>query len=427
MSLVILIGAQWGDEGKGKIIDFLVKDKDIVVRYQGGNNAGHTVYFKNKKHVLHLIPSGILHPDKICLIGNGVVIDPAALLEEIKQLEQLGISIENRLKIAGNAHLIMPYHKVLDAASEESLGDNKIGTTGRGIGPCYVDKVQRCGIRLADLCAEDKNLFARKLRKNCEEKNKILAGLYGVFPVNYEKILPEYQQYGEQLQPFLVNPVSFLDEAIKSGKKILFEGAQGTGLDVDFGTYPFVTSSNPTLGGAYTGSGIGVTSISEVIGVSKAYSTRVGSGPFPSEMDDQQADEIRKIGNEFGATTGRPRRCGWIDTVQLKYACLLNGVTSLAITKLDVLDKIKTIKIITGYEKNGKNIKEFPMDMSFFQTSKLITEEWPGWEEDTSSVSRFDSLPVNAQRYLSRISELTGVKIGIISVGPLRDQTFEVE
>jgi adenylosuccinate synthase len=427
MSLVILIGAQWGDEGKGKIIDYVVRDMDMVVRYQGGNNAGHTVCIGDKKYVLHLIPSGILHPDKICLIGNGVVLDPAALLEEIESLKKMGISVENRLKIAGNTHLIMPYHKVLDSASEENLGNNKIGTTGRGIGPCYVDKAQRCGIRMCDLCGEDTALFAMKVRKNCEEKNKILAGLYGEFPVNYEKILPEYQIYARTLRSFMVNPVYFLDEAVRSGKKILFEGAQGTGLDIDFGTYPYVTSSNPTLGGVFTGSGIGCSSISDVIGVAKAYTTRVGSGPFPSEMEDVLAGEIRKIGNEFGATTGRPRRCGWMDAVQLKYACILNGITSLAITKLDVLDKMKSIKIVTAYERDGKTTKEFPQESSYFQTSKVITEEWPGWETDTSSITRFSALPVKAQRYLSRISELAGAKISIISVGPQRDQTFRVE
>ncbi len=426
MSNIVLIGAQWGDEGKGKIIDFLVEESDVVVRYQGGNNAGHTVVVGDQKYVLRLIPSGILHPGKICLIGNGVVMDPYALLEEIAYLEKLKVSVKEALRIADNAHIIMPYHQALDQAKEKSLGENKIGTTGKGIGPCYSDKVKRTGIRVHDLCSTDHSAFREKLERNCAEYNKALEE-YDLPLMDTEVIFKQYVKYGEQLKPFVVNPVYFLEAQRKQKKRMLFEGAQGTALDVDFGTYPFVTSSNPSIGGACTGTGIGATRIDRVIGVTKAYATRVGSGPFPSEMDDAMADVVRKAGNEFGSVTGRARRCGWLDMVQLKHAVLLNGMDSLVVTKLDVLDQFKTIKIVTAYSKEGIKTEEFPSDIGYFQKFQALTEEWPGWQSPTTSVTCFADLPANAKKYLNRISELTGLPIQTVSVGAKRSQTFKTD
>ncbi len=424
MSNMVLIGAQWGDEGKGKIIDFLVEENDIVVRYQGGNNAGHTVVVGDQKYVLRLIPSGILHPGKICLIGNGVVLDPNALLQEIAYLEKLNVSVKETLRIADNAHVIMPYHQALDQAKEESLGVNKIGTTGKGIGPCYSDKVKRTGIRVHDLCSIDPAALLEKLERNCLDYNKALSE-YGIPPLDSRAIFTQTIQFGKQLRPFVVNPVYFLETQRKLKKRILFEGAQGTALDVDFGTYPFVTSSNPSIGGACTGTGIGATRIDTVMGVTKAYATRVGSGPFPSEMDEVTAKIVRRAGNEFGSVTGRSRRCGWLDIVQLKYAAILNGMDSLVMTKVDVLDQFKTIKIVIAYSKDGIKTEEFPSDIAYFKNFQTETEEWPGWQTDTSSVTCFTDLPVNAKKYLNRISELTGLPIKIVSVGAKRSQTFK--
>ena len=422
-----LIGLQWGDEGKGKIIDYLVEQSDVVVRFQGGNNAGHTVIIEDKKYVLHLIPSGILNDNKICLIGNGVVLDPRALFEEIAYLKEKGIEVKGRLKIAENANILMPYHKDIDHARENSMGDRKIGTTGRGIGPCYVDKYKRCGIRVHDICSEDLEIFRGKLQSNFEEYSKVLSTKYGsALTGNFEDTFREYVEFGKKLKEYVVNPVYFFSKLSKNDR-ILFEGAQGTALDVDFGTYPFVTSSNPTAGGIFTGSGASPSMIQEVIGVTKAYCTRVGSGPFPSEMEEKTAEEIRTAGGEFGSTTGRPRRCGWLDAVQLRYAVLLNGVTSLAVTKMDVLDKLSTIRILTGYKRNGITIQEFPSDISFFKNFEPVTEECPGWKSSTSACSKYEDLPENAKKFLKRIEELSGAKISVISVGPKRSQTFRVK
>lgn len=421
-----LIGLQWGDEGKGKIIDFLTDESDIVIRYQGGNNAGHTVLIGDDKYVLHLIPSGILRPDKICLIANGVVIDPRSLFEEIDYLKEKGITINNRLKIADNAHVLMPYHKAIDMLKEKGLGEKKIGTTGRGIGPCYEDKVKRTGIRMHDLCSSNKNILKDKLSIHWNETNEILKEKGEKELENFENFFNECLSFGEKLSPLLVNPVYFINEARKNKYSILFEGAQGTSLDVDFGTYPYVTSSNPTAGGMCTGSGAPPSIFEEMLGVSKAYCTRVGSGPFPSELSCSIGENIRKIGSEFGATTGRPRRCGWLDIVQLRYSCILNGVTSLVITKLDVLDDFKEIKVVTGYKKNGRVVDEFPSDISFFDDFEIVTKTFEGWCTSTKDVSSYDMLPLNAKNYLKGISSLCGFPISIVSVGAKRSQTFRI-
>lgn len=422
MSVYIVVGAQWGDEGKGKIVDILSEDMDIVARYQGGANAGHTVKIKGKKYILHLIPSGILHPNVLCVIGNGVVVDPVALMEEIQLLEKEGISVKGRLFISHKAHLIMPYHKMLDIAAEEAKGKDKIGTTGRGIGPAYVDKFSRKGIRIVDLL--DRNLFEKKLRDNLAEKNAILEKIYGKNPLDVEKIITEYMEYDKLMDPYIKDISVLLNKAIAEGKNILLEGAQGTLLDVDHGTYPYVTSSNPVAGGACIGVGMGPTRITSVIGVMKAYTTRVGYGPFPTELSGKEGEYFREVGQEYGATTGRPRRCGWFDAVVARYAVRINGIDKLAITKLDVLDQLKEIKICTAYEHKGKIIKEFPSEMNILKEIKPIYETLPGWETDTTGIKSYDELPENAKNYLNRISELTGAKIAIVSVGQARSQTI---
>ena len=426
MSNIGLVGLQWGDEGKGKIIDYLVEDSDIVVRFQGGNNAGHTVIVGENKYVLHLIPSGILHSDKECLIGNGVVIDPLALFEEIDYKKKKGISVKGRLKIAGNAHLLMPYHKAYDLVKESKLGDKKIGTTGRGIGPCYVDKVQRCGIRVHNLISDDYQTFKEKFKNNYDEYSKLITLKQGDSLEDFEKMFQEVMDYKNLLKEYVVNPVYYLANIRKQGKTILFEGAQGAALDVDFGTYPFVTSSNPTTGGICTGSGSGPVFIDDIYGVTKAYCTRVGSGPFPSEDTGEFGESLRQAGGEFGATTGRPRRCGWLDAVQLNYSAILNGVTRLVVTKMDVLDNLDTVSIVTGYKKNGVETKEFPLDISYFDDFEVITEDLPGWKSSTQNCRKFNELPLNAQKYLNRVSKLCGVKLSIISVGADRSQTFKM-
>ena len=427
MPNMALIGVQWGDEGKGKIVDVLIQNCDINVRYQGGNNAGHTVWIEDKKYVLHLIPSGILHENKVCVIGNGVVVDPKALLEEIKTLENHGISVQARLKIAENAHVILPYHQKLDGAQEDSSsGEVVIGTTRKGIGPCYMDKVKRRGIRMHDICNKDKQTFYQKLKLNVEEYNEILTRKYHLAPVDLETIFKEYSEVGNQISHLLVNPVYFLEQAHLENKSLLFEGAQGTGLDVDFGTYPFVTSSNPTIGGLFTGSGFPSSKVQLFYGVSKAYTTRVGAGPFPSELEDPLGKEIREKGNEFGSTTGRPRRVGWLDMVQLKFSCILNGINSLVITKLDVLDFQPSIKIITAYRINGQKTTQFPTNLSDVKDLKTETLELPGWQQKTSSIKNWNDLPTNAKNYLNKISELTGVKISYVSVGAERSQIIKL-
>ncbi len=429
MSVQVIVGSQWGDEGKGKIIDHLSKSIDIVARYQGGANAGHTVVIpsgrKNqqpKQFVLHLIPSGIFHSHVTCIIGNGVVIDPVALMTEIDQLRSSGLKLEGRLFISHHAHLIMPYHKLLDTIRDETI--QKIGTTGRGIGPAYIDKYSRCGIRVVDLL--DRDTLCSKLRSNIEEKNQILSRIYDSTQLNVDEIIDEYQKFDKLIDGFITDTSLFLQKAISKKKKILAEGAQGALLDVDHGTYPFVTSSNPTSGGACTGLGIPPTSISSVIGVAKAYSTRVGNGPFPTELTDSIGDQIRSIGGEFGATTGRPRRCGWLDLVSLRYSIRINGIQKLALTKLDVLDDFDEISVCTGYDFNGKNIRDFPSDIQTLEKVKPRYRTFKGWKKKTSDLGRYRDLPIAAHRYIQWIGHVLNIPISIVSVGPRRDQTLLV-
>ncbi|MEK6645426.1 MAG: adenylosuccinate synthase [Candidatus Firestonebacteria bacterium] len=418
----VLIGMQWGDEGKGKIIDILAADVDYVVRYQGGNNAGHTVVIGDTQYVLHLIPSGILHPGKICIIGNGVVVDPWAILQEMNELTSRGIKIEGSLYISENAHLIMPYHKLLDIAKEEHRGTVKLGTTHRGIGPAYTDKIGRVGIKMVDLF--DEEVFSEKLKRNVLEKNFLLEKMYGREGVKEEEIKKQYLEYAKLLKNFVADTSVMLNEAISAKKIILFEGAQGTMLDVDFGTYPYVTASNPISGGACTGAGVGPTVIDKVIGVVKAYTTRVGTGPFPTELEPELNEKLRLKGKEYGATTGRPRRCGWFDAVAVKYAVNINGAGYLAVTKLDVLDEADIIKICTGYKYNGKVFANFPSNIRIVEKCEPIYEDIEGWMEPTSHIRKYDELPEKTKKYLNKLEELVGAKISIISVGPKREQTI---
>lgn len=423
MSVTILVGSQWGDEGKGKIVDLLSENYHVVARYQGGANAGHTVEFDDKKYILHLIPSGILRDNVLCAIGNGVVIDPVALMSEIELLKNSNISVDGRLFVSQNAHLIMPYHKLLDTLSEST--GQKIGTTGRGIGPCYIDKVSRKGIRIVDLL--DRKVFEKKLRANIEEKNNVLRKIYGHSELNVEEIVEEYLEFDRKIDPYIKDIPLFLNQVIKDGKSVLLEGAQGALLDVDHGTYPFVTSSNPTVGGACTGTGLPPNKITDIMGIVKAYTTRVGEGPFPTELLDADGEKLRKIGVEFGATTGRPRRCGWFDAFLLKYSNLINGYDSVAITKLDVLDEFEKISVCVGYEINGQKIKSFPTDVERLSKVKPIYEQLDGWNCSTKDASSYDSLPSRTKDYLSFISKQIDSRISIVSVGPKRHQTFYVE
>jgi adenylosuccinate synthase len=420
MSVTILVGSQWGDEGKGKIVDILSEKYDIVTRYQGGANAGHTVELEDKQYILHLIPSGILRKNVICVIGNGVVIDPTALLDEISLLEKNNIKVDGRLFISHNAHLIMPYHKLLDSISEQ--GNNKIGTTGRGIGPCYIDKFARKGIKIVDLL--NKKVLEEKIRKNLEEKNKLLEKIYDNKGLDVEEIIEKYLAFDKAIDRYIKDVPTFLNEAINEGKSILLEGAQGALLDVDHGTYPFVTSSSPTSGGACTGTGIPPTKIDNVIGIVKAYTTRVGNGPFPTELLDDDGEKLRKIGSEYGATTGRPRRCGWFDAPLVKYSAMINGIDSVAVTKLDVLSSFDEIKVCTGYKIDGKVIKTYPTDVDRLSQAVPVYESIPGWKTDISNCLSFNELPDKTKNYLNFISNKAGIKIDIISVGPKRKQTF---
>lgn len=422
MGATVLVGSQWGDEGKGKIVDLISEGFEIVVRYQGGANAGHTVEIGDKKYILHLIPSGILRENVICVIGNGVVIDPTALLEEIELLKKNNISVDGRLFISHNAHLIMPYHKLLDSISES--GDNKIGTTGRGIGPCYIDKYGRKGIRIVDLL--NRTELEKKIRANLKEKNEILQKIHSHAGLDVEAICKEYLEFDQAIDKYIKDAPAFLNEALDEGKSILLEGAQGTFLDVDHGTYPYVTSSSPTSGGACTGSGIPPTRIDAVIGIVKAYTTRVGNGPFPTELLDEEGEKLRKIGAEFGATTGRPRRCGWFDAFLLAYSKMVNGITSVALTKLDVLSEFEKIKVCVGYELNGKRLKSFPTNVDQLNTVKPVYEILDGWNTDISNCERYEDLPKKTIEYLDFISQKSGIKIDIVSVGPKRKQTFYV-
>lgn len=424
MSSVVVVGAQWGDEGKGKIVDLLTRYADYVVRFQGGNNAGHTLVVDGKKFVFHIIPSGILYQDKKCMIGNGVIVDPAVLLEEIGELREQGLPVTpERLMISERAHLIMPYHASLDQAKEAALSkNNKIGTTGRGIGPCYMDKVGRTGIKAGDLL--DDTLFRDKLSAAVEEKNFLLTNKFNVTPVDFEEIYSAFQFYKEKLSPFLGSVSEELDKARKLDQNILFEGAQGTQLDIDHGTYPFVTSSNTIAGNACNGSGFGPAHIDSVVGILKAYTTRVGAGPFPTELFDEVGEQLQAKGHEFGATTGRRRRCGWLDGVVANDATRLNGLTGLAITKLDVLSGHDTIKMATSYELKGKTITAMPSNINEAAAVIPVYESLEGWQEEIEKVRDFDDLPLQAKDYIHRIEDFTGVKANIISVGPDRDETL---
>jgi len=423
--IIVIIGAQWGDEGKGKVVDLLADRFDLVSRYQGGHNAGHSVYVGERAFVLRLLPSGIIHSDKICVLGNGMVIDPKAFFEEVDQIAEKGISVTpERLKVSSRAHLIMPYHRALDHTSEERLGNEKIGTTLRGIGPAYEDKAGRRGIRVADAMSPD--LLKLRIERNLEEANRIIV-LFGQQPLRADEILNEVAPLVERLRPFVCETSHFLAEARKAGKKILLEGAQATLLDVDHGTYPFVTSSNPTAGGASVGAGIPPHHITGVLGIVRTYATRVGEGPFPTEMvDDEEetADLIRKRGNEYGSVTKRPRRCGWFDAVATRYAAELNGFDSVALTKLDVLDSLAEVRVCTGYEINGKRIDTFPAVSNELRLIKPIYETLPGWQSATEGITQFQELPENARRYVEFLSAQSGTEIGLISTGPERDQTI---
>lgn len=423
MPAVVLLGAQWGDEGKGKATDLLGDRVDYVVRYQGGNNAGHTVVIGDQKYALHLLPSGILSPNVIPVIGNGVVIDPAVLLEEIKGLNERGIDT-SKLKISTNAHLITPYHRTLDKVSERFLGKSKIGTTGRGIGPAYADKINRMGIRVQDLF--DKSILEQKIEASLHNKNQVLLKVFNRKEITVKEVLDEYLGYAEILKPYVTDTVLLLDNALKANKNILLEGSQGTLLDVDHGTYPYVTSSNPTAGGASTGSGIGPTKITRVIGILKAYTTRVGSGPFPTELFDEDGEKLRSIGGEVGVTTGRNRRCGWFDAPIARYAFRVNGLTDFFLTKLDVLTGWEKIPVCVAYEIDGVRVEELPASQTDFHHAKPIYEYLPGWKEDISKARSISELPKNAQAYVKFLEEISGAPMSAIGVGPGRDETISV-
>lgn len=422
MSVTIVVGGQWGDEGKGKIVDLLSNHADIVARYQGGANAGHSIVLKGERYVLHLIPSGILHPQTTCIIGNGVVLDPEVLFQEIEFLASKGINVSGRLLISHRAHLIMPYHKLLDQAQEDQSALEKIGTTGRGIGPAYVDKVNRSGIRIVDLL--DQDTLIHKIQMNINQKNQILEKIYQRERLDAEMIMQQYLSFDKKMDSFITDTSIFLNEAIRNNKRILIEGAQGTFLDIDFGTYPYVTSSNPIAGGACIGLGIGPTRIDQVIGIVKAYTTRVGHGPFPTEFSEQMSQQMRELGAEFGSTTGRPRRCGWFDAVMVSYATKINGFDYLALTKLDVLDSLAEIKICIAYNLGQKRITNFPADIKTLENCIPEYITIPGWNTSTQHVRTYHDLPINAKRYVELLEKIIGIPIAVISVGPDREQTI---
>ena len=422
MKTVAVVGSQWGDEGKGKVIDFLATQADVVVRGQGGNNAGHTLVVDGKKFALRLIPSGILNPNTINVIGNGIVFDPKGFFEEISMLESNGISTKN-IKISDRAHIVFPYHKELDGLAEEARGDNKIGTTKKGIGPCYMDKTERSGIRVCDLM--DKEIFAKKLKLQIEAKNKIVTGVYEKEAMfDFDEIYNEFIGYAEKMKPYVDDTTVIVYDAIKANKKVLFEGAQGTLLDLDLGTYPFVTSSHPTSGGFAVGAGVGPNMIKDVVGIVKAYTTRVGEGPFVTELFDETGERIRVQGHEFGTVTGRARRCGWFDSVIVKYAARVNGITSISFMLLDVLTGFDKIKICTAYKMGDKIINNFPASLEDLATCEPVYEELDGWNEDITNIEKFEDLPENAKKYIARIEELIDVNIDLVSVGPNRTQTI---
>ncbi len=420
MSSLVIIGAQWGDEGKGKITDYLTNKADVVVRYQGGNNAGHTVIANDVTYKLHLIPSGIVQ-NKPSIVGTGVALDPVWLAEEMRILKTQGLCFDN-LMIDKRTHLIMPYHRLLDELNEKSLGEKEIGTTKRGVGPCYTDKTKRIGIRVCDLM--NKDIFAEKLKENITKVNVEIKEIYGAQPLDYQTIYDEYIALAEVMRPYVQDTTVMIYDYIKTGKKVLFEGAQGTLLDIDFGTYPYVTSSHPTSAGVCIGAGVGPTAIDDVLGIAKAYTTRVGRGPFPTELNDETGEYLRQKGFEFGTTTGRPRRCGWLDMVILRYAVRVNGLTGIALTKLDTLTGLKTIKICTGYRCEGELINDFPPELDILEKCEPVYEEFEGWEEDITHAASVNELCENAKKYIKRIEELCAVPIDLISVGPDREQTI---
>ncbi len=421
MSVFVIVGSQWGDEGKGKIVDLLSVDADVVARYQGGANAGHTIVFGDKRYILHLIPSGILNPECICVIGNGVVVDPIELLNELRMLQSHNLDYSGRLLISDKAHLILPYHKLLDQC-RENASLSAIGTTGRGIGPAYIDKVKRTGIRAGDLLNLD--ILRKKIKESIDDSNEVLNKIYQYESLNYDEVMEEVENYRNILMPFVVDTTLYLNNAISEGKKIIVEGAQGALLDVDHGTYPFVTSSNPTSGGACTGLGIAPIKIDKIIGITKAFCTRVGNGPFPTELNDNTGEYLRKIGAEFGATTGRPRRCGWLDLVALKYSVMINGISEIALTKIDVLDDLDEIKVCVKYIYNGKELESFPSDLNILQSVKCEYKTFKGWKQPLNTIKTIDELPALTKEYLEFIEQYTGAKIQIVSLSPDRKDTI---
>ncbi|KZL93048.1 adenylosuccinate synthase [Clostridium magnum] len=425
MSAFIVLGAQWGDEGKGKMTDYLAESADVIVRFQGGNNAGHTVEVGENQYKLHLVPSGVLYKDKLNVIGNGVVVDPKALFEELDYLKGVGVEVTpENLIISDRAQLIMPYHKILDVIKEKARGKNDIGTTGKGIGPCYTDKAERSGIRVCDLM--HKEVFEAKLKDNLEAKNDIITKIYGGDALDFEAIYNEYLAYAERIRPFVKDISVEVYNNIKSGKNVLFEGAQGTLLDIDYGTYPYVTSSNTIAGGVCTGAGVGPTAITNAVGIAKAYTTRVGKGPFPTELFDATGDWIREKGHEYGVTTGRARRCGWLDLVILKTTARISGLTSFVVTKVDTLAGMEKVKICTGYKFDEKVIDYVPASLEDLAKCEPIYEEFDGWDESIENARSYDDIPENAKKYLKRIEEFTGTRISIVSVGPKRNQTMKI-
>ncbi|WP_312098804.1 adenylosuccinate synthase [Niallia sp.] len=420
MSSVVVVGTQWGDEGKGKITDFLSENAEVIARYQGGNNAGHTIKFNGETYKLHLIPSGIFYKEKISVVGNGMVVDPKAILTELKYLHDRNINTDN-LRISNRAHVILPYHLKLDEVEEESKGANKIGTTKKGIGPAYMDKAARIGIRIADLL--DREVFEEKLARNLVEKNRLLERIYETEGFKLEDILNEYYEYGQQIKKYVCDTSVVLNDALDEGRRVLFEGAQGVMLDIDQGTYPFVTSSNPVAGGVTIGSGVGPTKIKHVVGVSKAYTSRVGDGPFPTELNDEIGNQIREVGREYGTTTGRPRRVGWFDSVVVRHARRVSGITDLSLNSIDVLTGIETLKICVAYNYKGEVMEEFPASLKVLADCEPVYEELPGWTEDITSCKTLSELPANARHYLERVSQLTGIPLSMFSVGPDRTQT----
>ena len=425
MSSVVVVGTQWGDEGKGKITDFLSEKAEYVARYQGGDNAGHTIQFGGETYKLHLIPSGIFSPEKLCIIGNGVVVNPKSLVTELAYLRERNITTDN-LRISDRAHVILPYHIELDRLQEEAKGDKKIGTTIKGIGPAYMDKAARVGIRIADLL--DREVFEERLRLNLEDKNRQFTKLYDANPMNFEEIFEEYYEYGQQIKQYVCDTSVLLNDALDNGKRVLFEGAQGVMLDIDQGTYPFVTSSNPLAGGVTIGSGVGPSKVTKVVGVCKAYTSRVGDGPFPTELFDEIGSRIREVGREYGTTTGRPRRVGWFDSVVMRHSKRVSGITNLCLNSIDVLTGLETVKICVAYRKsNGEEIRHYPASLVELGQCEPVYEELPGWSEDITGCRTLEELPIEAQNYVRRVSELVGVKISTFSVGPDRNQTNILE